>query len=144
MSQQAWFDPFTSEAIERGCHCCQNRVPSCYVLNYRILPTRLVRKRHRVREQKVIFCRSCYETGDFLPMLIDGNSCALQMRGLDIERQASIPCRHCRSPVLLGQGLYGLITSSLWMSGSCIESMPLALFCSECTENRTVTLQTEI
>ena len=60
MSQQAWFDPFTSEAIERGCHCCQNRVPSCYVLNYRILPTRLCAK-----------TPSCSRAeGDFLPFVL--------------------------------------------------------------------------
>ncbi len=138
MNQQALLDPYTKEASERGCHCCQNRVHSCYVVDFRFLPTRFVRKRHRDREQKVILCRSCYETADFLPVLIGGRSCPLQTSGV-IMGPESVICLGCSLPAFPTKGLFGVISSSLWFTGRCIKSIPLAFFCSACVERKLVT-----
>ena len=143
MNQQVFLDPFTKEASTRGCHCCQNRVTSCYVVDFHILPARFVRKRHRDRQQKVIFCKPCYETADSLPVLIDGRSCPLQTSGV-IMGHDSVICLGCSLPAFPTPGVYGVISSSLWHLGQCIKSIPLAFFCSECVEKKLVILQTDI
>lgn len=143
MNQQALLDPYTKEASERGCHCCQNRVHSCYVVDYRILPTRLVRKRHRDREHKLVICESCYETADVFPVLLDGKSHRLQTIGA-IMGHDSVSCRQCSLRAFPTEGRYGVISSSLWSMGRCIKSIPLAFFCSECVDNKLVTLLADI
>ena len=41
-----WDEPYTRHALEHGCTCCDSRVPTCYAVEFRLVPARLVRRRH--------------------------------------------------------------------------------------------------
>jgi ferredoxin len=127
-----WYDPFSAQTKQHGCHGCGATTTSCYAVNFNLFPRKLVRKRHRDRCQTLLFCRSCYESDGDLPFLLDGVRTTVAKQGINPER--GIVCRRCAQPFLPGNVLYGVLESSLWMSGSCIESMPLAFFCPQCTE----------
>jgi hypothetical protein len=87
-------NPFAKLAQRCACRCCPSPVPTRYVVDYCILPTRFVRKRHREKEQKVVLCTTCYEPADFLPLLIDGKSRRLQTSGA-IFGHESVACWQC-------------------------------------------------
>jgi hypothetical protein len=127
-----WNDPFTSQMSEDGCECCGETGTTCYLVQFYLLPRKLIRKKHRDRSRAAIFCRSCYEAENTLPVSINQTIQRLPKKGLN-DRQELLHCYQCGHSYK-DTKLYGLIASSLWMSGSCIESLPLARFCTECAE----------
>jgi hypothetical protein len=138
-----WNDPFTARTLNEGCASCATPSPSCYAVQFSLVPRRLVRKRHKEREQMILFCRSCYDATPDLPVLLNGTQVAIPKRGINEDElfQTQGPlCLLCQARFLPWKGLHGLIQSGLWMSGSCIESLLLASFCPQCVENLSVDL----
>jgi hypothetical protein len=139
-----WYDPFSAKASEEGCASCGTPSVSCYVVQFSLFPRRLVRKRHRERERTILFCRSCFEATAELPILLNGAEVPVPKKGINDGEQPFQEhgplCFLCPHRFLPGQGLHGLLQSSLWMSGSCVESLLLAAFCPPCVENLTIEL----
>ena len=136
-------DPFTIRSTTQGCDSCKVCVPSCYAVNLSFSPRKLVRKRHRDLEQSAVYCMGCYDTEADLPILVDGSPVGLRKTGI-VSDGCGLTCHHCRIYFRHNQQIFGMIASSLWMSGSCIESVPLASFCPDCIEKLTITLSPKI
>jgi hypothetical protein len=134
-------------AEDHGCNTCGTRGSVFYIVDFHILPARLVRKRHKQQEQTAIYCRSCYENVAELPYLVDGREFQLSKRGLgwtELVGEAGEPppaleCTLCGSP-FGHRRLYGVISTTLFMHDSIIEDTPLALFCETCVETHHVSL----
>jgi len=141
-----WEDPYTRRSAQDGYDCCDSHGSTCYTVQFYILPSKLVRKRHRDRKQTAIYCSDCYEMDGDLPILLNGQRVGLRKNGIGDTFDESHPfiCLNCRRSFLAISNLYGSVTSSLWMSGSCIENFLLAVICSECLENTTITLLKKI
>jgi hypothetical protein len=133
-------DPYTTISEQSGCDSCGKRGVIFYAIEYYILPSKLVKKRHRDKSQASICCRDCFEADTTLPVQIDGVSVAIpKERGHFPKTPADSKCVACGDTRNL-DGLYGLITKTLFMDGSIIESAPLARFCSSCVERKEVVL----
>ncbi len=136
-------DPYTTRSEQSGCDRCGKKGVIFYAIEYYILPTRLVRKRHRDKSQIFICCRDCFETDTALPVQIDGVSVDIPKEPKHFPQMpADRKCVACGDTRSL-DGLYGLITKTLFMDGSIIESAPLARFCSSCVERKEVVLLRE-
>jgi len=138
-----WRNPLTDLAREQDCGSCGR---SCgkpargfYVVQFYILPAKLVRKRHKARKQTVILCRDCYEDSATLSYLLDGQQVSVPKvpRVEDSDQRCTI----CSTPVEdFLPGLYGLIASTFMIDDSFIENFPLAIFCGRCVEAHTIDL----
>jgi hypothetical protein len=137
-----WSDPFSERANKEGCASCGMKTTSCYVVDFGFFPRKLVRKHHRTQHQTVLFCRPCYEAASELPIVVGGTAVNVGKKGISIAQ--GVPCLPCGQLFLPGQALYGFLQCSLWMSGSCVESLPLACFCSKCAEKLTIGLVAKI
>ena len=85
--------------------------------------------------------RSCSTVRATRPMAIlrsssPGASVAIAKKGINVEQ--GLACLLCGQSFVPIKALYGFLSSSLWMSGSRIESLPLACFCPECTARLTI------
>ena len=47
--------------MEEGCAACGTTGDAFYLLQYYILPTKKVRKKHRDKAVSIMYCRTCYE-----------------------------------------------------------------------------------
>ena len=130
-------DPITKIGMDYGCMSCGIKTDKFYFVNYYILPSRLVRKRHRDKNRYAVYCCSCYEAHEKLDIEIDGKPVVVNKANI-IDPNA-LRCFTCGSE-MHHEALYGLLTILLLMRGSGIESKPLAVFCSECTEEHTIEL----
>ena len=72
MSTFRQYDPYRLRAEEHGCNTCGVKGDVFYTVQFYILPSKLVRKRHKDRAQTAIYCRRCYERAEHLPYLVDG------------------------------------------------------------------------
>ncbi len=130
-------DSISRIALDYGCKSCGTHTDKFYFLDYYILPSRLVRKRHRDKNRCAVYCCSCYETNEELDIEIDGKPLTVnKSKTPDLN---NLRCFICGSEIL-NSSLYGQITMLLLMSGSGIESKPLAFLCSNCVENCTIEL----
>jgi len=61
------YETIFSRALDHGCDVCrQTNLQKFYLVNLYFLPTKVVRKRHKDREQLAIYCQPCFEsTSDF-------------------------------------------------------------------------------
>ncbi len=133
-------DPYTTVSEQFGCYRCGKKGVIFYAIEYYILPTRLVRKRHRDKGHTSICCRDCFEADTALSVQIDGISVAIPKEGRHSpQTPADSKCVACGDTRSL-DGLYGVITKTLFMDGSMIENAPLAWFCSNCVEQKEVVL----
>jgi hypothetical protein len=107
-------------------------------VEFYILPSKLVRKRHKDRKQVAIYCRECYERTESLPYLVNGHHQVISKNSGPKELE-DLRCAICGIPHK-PRTLYGLITSTLWMDSSMVESQFLAIFCDECVESREISL----
>ena len=130
-------DPISRIALDCGCKSCGDQTDKFYFLQYYILPSRLVRKRHRDKNRCAVYCCSCYEAHEELDIEIDDKP--LTVNKSNVPDLNNLRCFICGSEMIDGS-LYGVITMLLLMSGSGIESKPLAYMCSDCAENRTIEL----
>ena len=131
-----WYDPYTARASKEGCAACGTRTTNCYVLDFSFFPRKLVCKRHRDLHRSVLICRPGYEADGDLEILVAGASVAIAKKGINVEQ--GLACLLCGQSFVPIKALYGFLSSSLWMSGSRIESLPLACFCPECTARLTI------
>jgi hypothetical protein len=135
-------DGWALRGEEHECDSCGKRGDDYYVIAFYILPTRLVRKRHRLRGKRAWFCRECYEADPDLPVLADGARVTVAKSPVRPDKS---PCLFCRSKTPQDiNGLYGVVTSLLRMGDSIIECLPLAFVCSDCVETHQVGLVTSI
>ena len=121
-----------------ACDSCGTAGAVFYKVEFYILPTRLVRKRHKDRGRTGIYCRPCHEREPDLAVELNGNTVTVPKaprRGKD----ALPPCLACGKAVTL-PGLYALLTSVLVMSGSFVENFVLAALCADCAETRKIDL----
>jgi len=130
-------DPISRIGVDHGCCSCGTKTDRFYFVEYYILPSRLVRKRHRDRNRFEVYCCSCYEERDKLdieinsvPTTVDKNS------KVDPD---STRCFVCGSHVDHTK-LHGLLTVLLLMAGAAIESRPLAFLCDKCVEEHVIEL----
>jgi hypothetical protein len=130
-------DPITRIGMDHGCMSCGVKTDKFYFVDYYILPSRLVRKRHRDKHRFALYCCSCYEAHDQLDIEVDSVPLAVD-KANRIDHNA-LRCFLCGSEMHHG-ALYGVLTTLLLMRGSGIESRPLAFFCPECTEGHTIEL----
>jgi hypothetical protein len=128
-------DPISRIALDYGCKSCGAQTDKFYFVHYYILPSRLVRKRHRDKNKCAVYCCSCYEAHEELDIEIDGKP--LTVNKSNVPDLNNLRCFICGSEMLHGD-LYGVITMFLLMGGSGVESKPLAFLCYECAENYTV------
>ena len=134
-------------AEDHGCNTCNTRGGVFYAVQFYVLPARLVRKRHKERQQLAVYCRSCYETSQALPFLVDGRRFTVSKAGLgqvlaigdESGLLPALECTFCGSP-FGHRCLYGLLSSTLWMHGSMIEANLLAHFCETCVESHRISL----
>lgn len=136
-------DPFTALSEQQGCALCGQKGVVFYTLHYYILPTRLVRKRHRDKERLALCCRDCFEADDVLRIEVGGVGVAVSKECKKTRfKPKECTCMVCGELRDLG-GLYGVVTTTLFMDGSMIESAPLARLCSDCAEQKEVHLLRE-
>ena len=124
MQKQVSIDPYTAKALKTGCDCCHARLPSFHAVDYYLLPSKLMQKRHRDQKQMDIYCFSCFDKDEKLPILIDGQRILLSKKSLRFNGQDSLPCIHCGSPIRFDGTLYGMFTGSLWVPGFCVRAFP--------------------
>jgi hypothetical protein len=130
-------DPITKIGMDYGCMSCGIKTDKFYFVNYYILPSRLVRKRHRDKNRCAVYCCSCYEAHEELDIEIDGKPVVVNKANrIDTN---SLRCFMCGSEMQHGS-LYGVLTILLLMRGSGVENEPLAVFCTECAEGHTIEL----
>ena len=129
-------DPMTRMAREVGCLACGAKGDIFYWVEYYILPSRLVRKRHRDKNQAAIYCRPCYEKDPMLEVEIDGVPYSISKK--PVKDFQELNCIVCDGKVITISNLYGIIASLLVMEGSGIESCPLAYLCEDCLEQHKV------
>jgi len=128
-------DPITKIGIEHGCMSCGAKTDNFYFVEYYILPSKLVRKRHRDKNRFALYCCSCYKAHDQLHIEVDGKP--LTINKSNAPDLNNMRCFICGSEMLHGD-LYGLITMFLLMGGSGIENKPLAFLCDECVEEHII------
>lgn len=133
-------DPYTTMAKEHGCCSCGQRTDRFYSLEYYILPSRLVRKRHRDKGRIAIYCQRCFEYQEHIAVRI-GNDSVSMPSGYRIPSPvpADLKCMACHQ-TMPREGLYGVLAVTLHMSGSMIENRPLAKMCSVCAESKDISL----
>ncbi len=130
-------DPISRIALDYGCKSCGIQTDKFYFIDYYILPSRLVRKRHRDKHRCAVYCCTCYEAHEELDIEIDGKPRTIsKSRKIDLN---ALQCFMCGSEMQHGE-LYGALTMLYMMSGSGIENKPLACFCAKCTEECTIEL----
>ena len=106
-------DPLTRLGKEAGCSFCGTKGDTFYWLEYYILPTRLVRKRHRAKEIGAIYCRTCYEKDDRFHFEVDGKTYSTPKAPAKTSPQNL--CVVCYNQVRSPKALYGVISSLLMM-----------------------------
>lgn len=129
-------DPMTRLAKDFGCVKCGAKTDVFYWVEYYILPSKLVRKRHRDKGQAAIYCRPCHEKEPDLHFDIGGvpYSATKTPREYDTPQ----PCIVCGVDTNAPSELYGVIASLLLIQGSAIENYPLAYLCKTCLEKHEV------
>ena len=132
------FDPWKNPA----CASCGSVLGAAFhQLDFYLLPTKLLRARHKKKSQCIYYCSTCYDGRDRLSYLVDGNQCPLGK--VQRLKPAEMLCPICiKSLDEIMPGLYGLIVAGFWVGGSCIESWPVATFCGECVESHDIQLPT--
>lgn len=133
-------DPFTELSEKHGCGSCGRTGNVFYVVKYYILPTKLVRKRHRDKSRIEIYCRDCFEANPSYSFEANGTGVSVPRKPRQLsDDPASRQCTVCRQ-VPDWDGLYGVLTSPLFMDGSMIENFPVARLCSGCVELQEISL----
>ena len=129
-------EPRTKMSKELGCLKCGAKGDVFYWVEYYILPSKLVRKRHRDKNYAVVYCRPCYEKEPDLHLEIGGvpYSASKTPRQYDTPQ----PCIVCGVDTNAPSELYGVVASSLLIQGSAIENYPLAYLCKACLEKTDV------
>ena len=130
-------DPISRIALDFGCKLCGKKLEKFYFMQYYILPSRLVRKRHREKERCAVYCCSCYESSEELDFEINGSAAVVNK---DIKIDLNIMRCFCCEKIIVYGTLHGLLTMFLMMHGSGIESRILAVFCDECSETSLIEL----
>ena len=133
------YDPITAMGMDYGCSYCGRTTDNFYYIEYYILPSRLVRKRHRDKGRCELICPPCYESID--EMIISLNGVPLKIPKSGIRDMNNLYCAMCGDKLEDGD-LYGLIALMHMNWCSCIQSDPLAVFCPNCVEKYTIELQT--
>ena len=141
-----YWEASSLRAEEHGCNSCGAKGDKFYEVRFYILPSRLIRKRHKDRSQTAIYCRACYEKNPYLPYLIDGEPASVPTTPRVDPQHANCPVcdRRIGDALTADGGLYGLITSSLLMELSIIENWVLVTFCEPCVESHKISLQGKI
>lgn len=106
-------------------------------LDFYLLPTRLLRVRHKRKKQRIHYCSTCYDGRDRLSYFVNATLCPLEK----VQRltPAEMLCPICIKPLdEILPGLHGLIVVGFWVGGTCIESWPVATFCGECVEKHDI------
>jgi hypothetical protein len=138
-------EALTLRAQEHGCNACGVRGDVFYGVEFYILPTKKVRKRHKDRKQCAIYCRNCYEQHSDLPFHVDGESASVPVPPrINPQDHDCAICGEVSVATLGRERLYGLITSTLWMELSMIENHCLAFFCESCVESHKISLLAKI
>ena len=128
-------DPITARSMDHGCDYCGSKTDNFYFLEYYALPRKLTRKKHREKERQILVCQSCYEANRPLAISIDEKPFAVAKTGCrDID---NLKCIICHDEIEHGR-ICGVISSLHMISGSGVESKPLAYLCSNCFEDRNV------
>lgn len=132
-------------AKEHGCNSCGVRGIVFYTVEFYILPSRLVRKRHKEREQTAVYCQPCYEKHSELPFFVDDDRRVISR--FPSEEPQERPCPVCGKPfdaIFAEPGgeprLYGVVSVTLWMELSPEEGQCLATICGECVEAHKISL----
>ena len=131
-------DSLTQTFKDKGCVVCGEAGNSFYIVQYYILPSRLVRKRHRDKRRMVFYCSPCYDKDETFEFEVDGKSYSVPRKPqVDPMDRTCIVCdsRDIRPP-----GLYGTVSSTLQIGGSFFEDYVLAFLCSKCVEEYEVCL----
>lgn len=124
-------DPITSLGTEYGCHICSKKTDNFCFIEYYILPSKLVRKRHREKEQCILLCPYCFDNNDLLAVSGTGKSVVISKT--EYHDMNNIECNICDVDMDLSQ-IHGIVSLLHMIGGSGIESRPLAFFCSDCLE----------
>jgi hypothetical protein len=126
-------------ACEQVCKSCGDRVAAFYIVEYGLVPKRLVPQGHRGRERTATYCMTCYEGVTELPVHINGRPVALRKAVITFPL-GRLVCFRCQRPFLPGGRPYGQIAVSRWALGNCLDAAPLACFCPACTDKVNVNL----
>jgi hypothetical protein len=114
------------------CRACGKERDVFYHVHFYLLPHRLRRKRHRDQGRHAFYCRECYEDNAELTVSFSGTIVGLSKARP--QAQVLKGCAKCGTAFKPPIGLHGLLVADLWMGGSCVESSPLAMFCSKCVD----------
>jgi hypothetical protein len=133
---------FTGWALERACDCCGARGDAYYEVRYYVLPTRLVRKRHRDLARTATYYRACFEHAPDFPVLVGGRL-VLAPKALP-QDLTGWPCLACGTPLRTTGELCGVLSYLLIERGVCIEDGPLGFLLRECVERYPVTLLPDV
>jgi len=131
-------DPYTRLAQEFGCSSCGNRGGIFWKVEYYILPSRLVRKRHRAKHTLKIFCRPCYESSPEFDFMVGNRKVLAAKKFMTSDTRGLSNCIACGGKC--ADGLYGILTATLFMEGSMIENYPMGMLCAQCAEENVVEL----
>ena len=135
-----WIDPYLHRAEEHGCNNCGRKLRAFYAMEFYVLPARMRRKRHREREQTAIFCGECVDSADTFRVRIDDRELNFSPA---TPADSPGPCDGCGGPIQHRQ-LYGLVSLSHFIEGSCMDFSPLATFCCRCVEEYKISLPAKL
>ena len=136
-------DPMTQLSKEHGCSLCGAKGSVFYWIEYYILPSRLVRKRHRDKARCAIFCRACYEKTSEFVFAVNGTQLSVSKKGS--KNFGDAQCVVCAHRMMDTAGsLYGVVASVLLTDAALSESRPIAYLCAECLEERDVCLEMRV
>ena len=126
-------------ASECSCACCgKPATDGVCRLDYYILPTKLVRKRHKERKRTANYCVDCYKAADRIPVRIGEGLVHLpKMGSRDLQAHE---CPGCGDKLPHDGSLYGCVVLSVDEDGRSSYNAPLAMLCSDCAENCEVEL----
>src|ERR1041385_1723704 len=128
-----FIDPYRCRATGHGCDCCGAQMDTFWAVEHYLLPHSVIRKRHKDKRRMAVYCRRCYEAAGEYPVRVGQQVINIVKGKLPLDGR--IPgCLVCGEPSLAHGTLYGMLNSTLMMSGSGIESVPLALLCAGCAE----------
>lgn len=129
--------PVTAAMQDFGCSRCQTVASLFWLVELYFLPSRLVRKRHRIKERASLYCDACYEASGYMLLGAPERSICVPKPVKKPDSRAGIICPLCQRRVNIG-AIYGII-STLHMAGESMrESFPLATICSDCAEQDTI------
>ena len=131
-------DPYTRPAQESGCSSCGKRSGVFWAVEYYILPRKLVRQRHRVKNTLKVFCRPGYESSPDFDFMVGGRMVRAAKKPMTTDTRGLSNCIACGGKC--AAGLYGILTATWFMEGSMIENYLMGMLGAPCVEENVVEL----